>query len=141
MEDGKLYREADPREVPRVELFFDLLYVGIIHQLAEAAVEEAGGLAVGRFILTFYPSWSIWEEARRYSNVSGLDDMLHRLWVLCGMACMLGYSVSASAIEIHPEGDEGFDPRPVHCAAAFWLIIKLTRGTVLALMRPHYNES
>lgn len=130
IEGGKLYREPVPREVPRFELFFDLLYVGIIHQLAEAAIEDAGGLAVARFILTFYPSWSIWEEARRYSNVSGVDDLFHRLWVLAGMACMLGYSVSASAIELHPEGEEGFDSRPVHCAAAFWLIIKLTRGRI-----------
>lgn len=30
---GKLYREESSREMPRIELFFDLLYVGVIHQL------------------------------------------------------------------------------------------------------------
>ena len=28
-----MHREASPREVPRFELFFNLLYVAIIHQL------------------------------------------------------------------------------------------------------------
>jgi hypothetical protein len=55
--------------------------------------------------------------------------MLHRLWVLIGMICLLGYSVSASVIEIEVHGEEvEMDHTAVHCAAAFWLIIKLTRG-------------
>lgn len=33
--DGKLYREETSREMPRIELFFDLLYVGVIHQLGK----------------------------------------------------------------------------------------------------------
>jgi low temperature requirement protein LtrA len=32
---GKIHREPSPREVPRFELFFDLLFVAIIHQLGE----------------------------------------------------------------------------------------------------------
>lgn len=35
IQGGKLYREQSPREAPRIELFFDLLYVGVIHQLGE----------------------------------------------------------------------------------------------------------
>ena len=30
-DQGKIYREPAPREVPRFELFFDLLFVAIIH--------------------------------------------------------------------------------------------------------------
>jgi len=45
------------------------------------------------------------------------------------MICLLGYSVSASSIELEPHGEElELDHTAVHCAAAFWLIIKLTRG-------------
>ncbi|RSH88423.1 uncharacterized protein EHS24_000968 [Apiotrichum porosum] len=135
IQGGKLYREPSAREVPRFELFFDLLFVGIIHQLAESAIEEPGGIAVARFILTFYPSWSIWEEARRYSNQSGTDDLVHRVWVLAGMICSMGYSANASAIELHPseEGEEGVvhDHTAVRAAVAFWLIIKLSRALVL----------
>ncbi|ODN85091.1 hypothetical protein L202_00918 [Cryptococcus amylolentus CBS 6039] len=106
MEDGKIYREPSPRETPRIELFFDLLFVAIAHQLADAAIEKPGGKSVARFVLTFWPSWSIWEEARKFSNQSGTDDLLHRVWVLIGMMTLIGYSSNASAIEIHPEGEE-----------------------------------
>ncbi|WOO82402.1 uncharacterized protein LOC62_04G005891 [Vanrija pseudolonga] len=132
IENGKLYREPGSREISRFELFFDLLFVAIIHQLADAAAVAATGLAVARFILTFYPSWSIWQEATRYSNVSGTDDMLHRLWVLIGMGCLLGYSANATAIEIHPTKSEmAFDHSAMQAAVAFWLVIKLTRVVVL----------
>ena len=35
IEDGLVYRERDDREVSRFELFFDLLFVAVIHQLGE----------------------------------------------------------------------------------------------------------
>ncbi|KAL1408821.1 hypothetical protein Q8F55_005635 [Vanrija albida] len=132
IEDGKLYREPGSREISRFELFFDLLFVAIIHQLADAAAEAATGVAVARFILTFYPSWSVWQEATRYSNVSGTDDLLHRLWVLVGMGCLLGYSANATAIEIHPSRSElAFDHSAMQAAVAFWLVVKATRVVVL----------
>ncbi|GFZ51669.1 hypothetical protein JCM24511_09437, partial [Saitozyma sp. JCM 24511] len=163
VESGKIYREPSPREVPRFELFFDLLFVAIIHQLgawerdgsasirevvtcrrsslliwnrtADAAIEEPSGAAVARFILTFWPSWSIWEEARKYSNVSGTDDLLHRGWILIGMICILGYSANASAIALEVaignEEEMGTEHLAVQAATAFWLVIKLTRVIVL----------
>ncbi|ORX35876.1 bacterial low temperature requirement A protein-domain-containing protein [Kockovaella imperatae] len=135
VEGGRIYREASPREVNRFELFFDLLFVAIIHIQAEAAVDEPGGPAVLRFVLTFWPSWSIWEEARKYANVSGTDDLLHRVWILVGMICITGYSINASAIELHPHGEEekAMDHSAVQAAVAFWLTIKLTRVLVLWL--------
>ncbi|WVQ80108.1 hypothetical protein IAT38_002209 [Cryptococcus sp. DSM 104549] len=132
MEDGRIHREPSPREVPRFELFFDLLFVAIIHQLADAAIEEPGGPSVARFVLTFWPSWSLWEEARKYANQSGTDDLLHRLWICAGMISLLGYSANASAIELSPsEEEESLDHSAVRAAVAFWLIIKLTRVIVL----------
>ncbi|ORY30203.1 bacterial low temperature requirement A protein-domain-containing protein [Naematelia encephala] len=132
VEGGRLYRESTSREISRFELFFDLLFVAIIHQLADAAIEEPGGPAVARFVLTFWPSWSVWDEARKYSNVSGTDDLLHRTWVLIGMACLLGYSANASSIELHPTDEEvGLDHTAVRAAAAYWLIVKLSRVVVL----------
>ncbi|BEJ13712.1 hypothetical protein CspHIS471_0308860 [Cutaneotrichosporon sp. HIS471] len=151
---GKLYRERGERSSPRIELFLDLLYVGVVHQLADAAVESPSGAGVARFILTFWPSWSVWEEARRYSNVSGTDDLVHRLWVLIGMLCILGYTANASAIPLSGEAQaaagevvallmraEGAaasavvedEHSPVRAAAAFFLVIKATRAVVLFL--------
>lgn len=91
-------------------------------------------------MLVFWPSWSIWEEARKYSNLSGTDDvgldldkmcqadrqLLHRFWILIGTITILGYSANASAVRL--EVSKVSDHYAVHYAAAFWLIIKLTRG-------------
>ena len=45
------------------------------------------------------------------------------------MICILGYSVNASAIELHPTAEDGgYDHSAIQAAVAFWLIIKLTRG-------------
>ncbi|KLT41203.1 hypothetical protein CC85DRAFT_312927 [Cutaneotrichosporon oleaginosum] len=136
---GKLFRERGERASPRIELFLDLLYVGVVHQLAEAAVAEPSARGVARFVLTFWPSWSVWEEARRYSNVSGTDDLVHRIWVLAGMVCILGYTANASAIPLRDAPGGGvpsttkLDSTPVHAAAAFFLLIKATRVLVLFL--------
>ncbi|KAK4688918.1 hypothetical protein P7C73_g1188, partial [Tremellales sp. Uapishka_1] len=90
-------------------------------------------------------SWSIWEEARKYSNQSGTDDLVHRVWVLIGMACLLGYSANASAIELHPSEDElSLDSTAVRAATAFYLVIKLTRVIVLwlyAYKLPRFRQS
>lgn len=132
IEGGKIHREPISRETPRFELFFDLLFVAIIHQLADAAIEEPGGRSVARFILTFWPSWSVWEEARKFANQSGTDDLLHRLWILIGMMTLIGYTANASAIELEPTGEEEtVDHSAVRAAVAFWLVIKLTRVIVL----------
>jgi len=50
------------------------------------------------------------------------------------MICILGYSVNASAIELHPsEEEEELDHSAIRAAVAFWLIIKLSRGELRQL--------
>ncbi|GAA5980581.1 hypothetical protein JCM11641_006688 [Rhodosporidiobolus odoratus] len=74
--------------VARFELFFDLVFVGIIHVLAERAAEETS-------------RWSIFKfSVRTFVNVSGTDDVPQRLYVLLVMALLLGFSANASAITI-----------------------------------------
>lgn len=80
-------------------------------------------------MLTLVQSWSVWEEARKFANQSGTDDLLHRLWILIGMMTLIGYTANASAIELEPTGEEEtVDHSAVRAAVAFWLVIKLTRG-------------
>lgn len=55
------------RETSKFELFADLVLVGVVHQLAETATEEVSGRSVGRFILTFGPTFSMWSEMRNVS--------------------------------------------------------------------------
>jgi low temperature requirement protein LtrA len=96
----KVYRELDDREASQFELFFDLVMVGVIHLLAEAAAEAATGLNVIKFILCFYPAWSVWSDVRAYINVSGTDDVWQRIYILLNMILLVGYSANACGIVI-----------------------------------------
>jgi len=108
----KLYREIDDREPSQFELFFDLVMVGIIHKLADGAAEAATGLNVAKFILVFYPAWSIWTDVRGYINVSGTDDVAQRMYILITMMLLVGYAANATGIiigepEAHAAAGEG----------------------------------
>jgi low temperature requirement protein LtrA len=85
---------------------FDLVMVGIIHKLAEGAAEAATGLNVAKFILVFYPAWSIWTDVRSYINVSGTDDVAQRMYILVTMMLLIGYAANAAGIIIgEPEAE------------------------------------
>jgi low temperature requirement protein LtrA len=45
------FREKKERVPSRFELFFDLVFVAIAHQLSEVAAEHAGGPGLAQFIL------------------------------------------------------------------------------------------
>lgn len=59
---GILWRASGSEEVQSFELFVDLLYVGIIAVIGDAASEDATGLTLLHFIITFTLSWKIWND-------------------------------------------------------------------------------
>ncbi|GAA6022552.1 hypothetical protein JCM10207_006583 [Rhodosporidiobolus poonsookiae] len=97
---GVLARESAEREPTRFELFFDLIFVGIIHQLADRAAEELTSWGVYKFIISFWLAWSVWHDVRLFLNISGTDDVPQRAYLLLVMALLLGFCANASAIEI-----------------------------------------
>ncbi|CAE6472537.1 unnamed protein product [Rhizoctonia solani] len=97
---GKIHREHTERVPSRLELFFDLVFVAIAHQLSEAVSENASAAGLAKFVLIFYPTWSLWSEFRNFVNASGTDDVLQRLAVLWLMALLVGYTANASAIQL-----------------------------------------
>ncbi|CCO36216.1 hypothetical protein RSOLAG1IB_08478 [Rhizoctonia solani AG-1 IB] len=97
---GKIHREHTERVPSRLELFFDLVFVAIAHQLSEAVAENASAAGLAKFVLIFYPTWSLWSEFRNFVNASGTDDVLQRLAVLWLMALLVGYTANASAIQL-----------------------------------------
>ncbi|KAG9089363.1 hypothetical protein FRC06_001589, partial [Ceratobasidium sp. 370] len=68
--------------------------------MSHAVAESASGVGVAKFILIFYPTWSLWSEFRNFVNASGTDDVLQRLAVLWLMALLIGYTANASAIKL-----------------------------------------
>ncbi|WFD34812.1 hypothetical protein MCUN1_001656 [Malassezia cuniculi] len=98
--DEHLYREKDDHLPTRMELFFDLMFAGIAHILAESALDDAPGYSVLKFVLSYYHSFSVWNEVRMFLNTSGTDDVTERFVVLAMMLLLTGYSANAASIHI-----------------------------------------
>ncbi|QRV83039.1 low temperature requirement protein LtrA [Ceratobasidium sp. AG-Ba] len=116
---GKIHREHTERVPSRLELFFDLVFVAIAHQLSDAVAENASAAGLAKFILIFYPTWSLWNEFRNFVNASGTDDVLQRLAVLWLMALLVGYTANASAIKLGSPSHESTEAvsETVHAVA------------------------
>jgi hypothetical protein len=163
---GKVYRQAEEHTASSFELFFDLLFAGLVHQFAEAAIEpEPSGANVGKFILVFYVAWSIWNECahlasaasankltvttstRQFINQSGTDDLIQRFLILFTMLVLTGYASNASAIELerNEEGHMGFtalSKSAIRAATAFLFVacgIRMVRQWIFAAFLPRFR--
>ncbi|PWN47880.1 hypothetical protein IE53DRAFT_389966 [Violaceomyces palustris] len=95
-----LVRSNEERSSQRLELFFDLVFVGLIATLAEEAVHESTGPAVVRYILTYAPAWMIWSYMREIFNSFFQDDLPQRLLVLCVMILLVVFGNNAPQAEM-----------------------------------------
>ena len=59
---GLLWRASEVEEVASFELFVDLLYVGIIAVIGDAAAEEATGFGLLRYAITIILGWKLWSD-------------------------------------------------------------------------------
>ncbi|KAJ1031695.1 hypothetical protein NDA13_002085 [Ustilago tritici] len=94
-----LVRSEEERSSHRLELFFDLVFVGLIATLAEEAIHEHNGDAIVRYILTYTAAWMVWNYMREIFNAFFVDDLPQRLLVLGVMACLMVYGNNAPAAE------------------------------------------
>jgi hypothetical protein len=134
MQNGRLHREARERNSSRFELFFDLVFVGIVHQLAESTAERPTGLGLAKFTLTFCPAFSIWSDVRDLGNQFGNDDMTQRLYFLWIMILLVGFSNNASTIELRPisEGLSHESDIALRWAIGFIVVAKLSKGKFIS---------
>lgn len=96
--EGKLHRTEDERGSAVFELFFDLLYVGIVGNLAEAAIEEATGASFGKYVLLFMAAWQIWTDMREFMDYYYNNDLSQKLYVLWIMVLLVVYANNANDI-------------------------------------------
>jgi hypothetical protein len=87
---GLLWRSSEETKVMSFELFFDLLYVGIIAINGDAAAEESNGEGLLRFVVTFSMSWKIWNDVQQFVSWFDSDDVAHRVGIVFLIACLLG---------------------------------------------------
>ncbi|KAK3725537.1 hypothetical protein LTR37_000507 [Vermiconidia calcicola] len=97
--NGQFKKAAEKERVAgRFELFFDLLYVALIANFAEALTEHPSGTQLVIFILTFTPAWHAWADAKEHANNYYNDDLLQRCYILWIMALLILYGNNANFV-------------------------------------------
>ncbi|GFP54159.1 hypothetical protein TASIC1_0003053700 [Trichoderma asperellum] len=95
---GLLWRASEQTEVMAIELFLDLVYVGIIHSNGEHMAEEATGYELLRFVITFIMTWKIWTDITLTLSWFETDDVATRLEVLFCISCLFGFTTNMTHI-------------------------------------------
>lgn len=94
---GLLWRASEETTVQSFELFFDLLYVGIIAVNGDHAAETANGFELLRFVVTFCLSWKIWSDVTQLVSWFSTNDVLQRVEILFLYSCLL--AVTANMVQ------------------------------------------
>ena len=96
----------EERTVTFLELFYDLVYVVVIAELAHALAEHADLIGVGTFIFLFVIVWLAWFNGTLYHDLHGNNDIRTRIFTFLQM-----FTVAAMAVFAHNafgEGSTGF---------------------------------
>jgi low temperature requirement protein LtrA len=94
------------RHASWLELFYDLVFVVAISQLAHNLEEDYSTFGLFKFMILFIPVWWSWIGATMYANRFDSDDIIHRL--LTGLQIL---TAAALAVNIHHglgESSRGF---------------------------------
>ncbi|KAL6453334.1 hypothetical protein SBY92_004901 [Candida maltosa Xu316] len=96
--DGVLFRTKGERTSSKTELFLDLLYVGIIANLAGEASEEASGKALLKYVLLFLPTWVVWADIKDFTNYYYNEDLSQKTYIFWILALLTLYINSHYAL-------------------------------------------
>ncbi|MEV0269955.1 low temperature requirement protein A [Hamadaea sp. NPDC050747] len=94
---------AEDRHASWLELFFDLVIVAAVAQLAHLLHDDLSLKQVAVFAILYYAMWSVWTSFSLYANVRG--DRVNQVPLLIAM---FGIAVMAAAIPhaVHGHGDD-----------------------------------
>jgi low temperature requirement protein LtrA len=97
--------QQNDRRATWLELFFDLVFVATVGQLANALSADPTPARFFEFLGLFVPVWWAWSGYTFYANRFDTDDLPYRLLTLLGM---FGVAVLALALALIP-----LDPSPL----------------------------
>jgi low temperature requirement protein LtrA len=89
-----------------LELFFDLVFVVVISQLAHRLAEHPTWQGVGWFVFLFYAVWSSWSNGTLYYDLHGTDDVSVRVFTFAQMLAVAVMAIFVS--DVPGEGSAGF---------------------------------
>ncbi len=88
--------EQEHRHATWLELFYDLVFVVAVSQVAHNLYEDVSVLGFFRFVFLFIPIWWAWIGTTFYANRFDSDDVGHRL--LIGLQML---AIAALAVNVH----------------------------------------
>jgi low temperature requirement protein LtrA len=119
------------RRATWLELFFDLVFVAAVGQLANALAAEPTPARFFEFLALFVPVWWAWMGFTFYANRFDTDDLLYRLLMLCAM---FGVAVLATTIpSVFRGATEGF--------AIAYIAVRIVLVTLYARASRHVPEA
>lgn len=89
--------EREERHASWLELFFDLVFVAAVGELAGALEPEVTAGTLATFFGLFVPIWAVWMAFSVYADRHDDDDLVHRVAMLVAMALAVGLAASVPA--------------------------------------------
>ena len=71
-----------------------MLYVGIIAVVGDAAAEDATGVGLIKFCVTFIIGWKMWSDLTLVVSWFETNDIIQRILVLFVMICLFGFTLN-----------------------------------------------
>lgn len=95
-----VFRSSDQSEVERhatwLELFYDLVFVAAIAQLANGLSADYSPGGIFRFVVLFIPIWWAWVGHTFYLSRFDTEDLLHRLLTMAQMIAVASLAIHVS---------------------------------------------
>ncbi|OWB61972.1 hypothetical protein B5S29_g2880 [[Candida] boidinii] len=96
---GTLYRtKAERGESGKIELFLDLMYVGIVANLASHATENASAGSFLQYVLLFFPVYQVWADIKDFMNYYYNEDLSQKVYIVWILALLTIYTNSAEFV-------------------------------------------
>ncbi len=134
-------REEAERHATWLELFYDLIYVAAIAQLAALLLNDHSFVGILRAAGVFAIVWWAWTGHTMFSDRFDTDDTAQRILTFGQMACVLAMSVTMSGLfdETQPGSPLWFGLAYVALRALMWLAyLRVYRGIGEERGVPHF---
>ena len=83
------------RKATWLELFYDLVFVGVVAELSQQLARDVSWSGLGTFVLLFVAAWWTWLGSTFYNQRFERDDVSHRLFTFMQMIPLAGMAVFA----------------------------------------------
>ena len=136
MHKGLLWRSSRSGEVGSFELFTDLIYVGVIDYVGEAAVTNASAESLLHFVIVFSLAYKIWSDLTVTVNWFEVEDVFGRLMIILILCCLYGFNSNVEYFfsYTYTSGISFYLTQRLLMAvvyAVFSIVIPMVRGTLL----------